>query len=142
MKKFYQTLLENIGKYPIAALVVAVLLFYGLYIGGVSVSSWWFERGVEKHEAKREVMKEQVHEHETSAAQSYTTGELNLDRAEESDRKLEGIKKSVKEKRKYAQEQDAKADDAGDRDVDDSELANADICARANALGVRCDPDK
>jgi Tfp pilus assembly protein PilO len=130
-------------NYPLVAIFAVAVLIYGAGYVGKMASSWYFERGVEQADEKRTEQKKVVSDLEEKA--DTALGEANA-YAEQKQAKVEEVKQTKKDLtnlKTYAKHAKKKADDSGHRDIPDSDVpSNAELCARANSLGVRCDSDK
>jgi hypothetical protein len=132
-----------VSDHIIASIIIVGLFLFGIGYVGHSLSSWWFERGVEQADDARDKIKGDVTEDQKASEAELGMADATRDVAEEKEEQLLKTKKKVKELKSNAEKLDKKAADAGRNDINDSDVpSNAELCARANSLGVRCDSDK
>lgn len=95
------------------------------------------------HEERQEENRVKTEELKIEAAELNAETQVLKKEAQKAEVELDKTKATIKEKKSHAEKLDKQVIDSGRADIRDADVPNnVDLCARANALGVRCDSDK
>lgn len=136
MKKALAAVYNAALAHPLGTLAVVSVLAFLLYF---TIPAAIFEWQSEKHIEQQEEFHEKVDELKVEAAADAAIGQTEAKRGAEVEKKLTKTKESISEKKAYVKKLEDTVPTTGSRPIrDDSIESDAQLCARANSLGVLC----